>query len=97
MKLIVALGAALAFALYLLWGTYGALSDVRSERDDLIVKLDAEKLRTQRLQRSVLAAKAKADSATRSLKEATDANPEDRDAAVPVPVRDSLCRTLRCP
>lgn len=68
----------------------------RHERDDLAAQLEASKLRTQRLQRSVLAATAKAATAERSLKEAMNVNPEDRDAPVPVPVRDSLCSTLRC-
>lgn len=71
-------------------------STARGERDDFAAKLEASELRTQRLQRSVLAGKAKADASRQRLKEATDANPEDRDAPVPVPVRDSLCSTLRC-
>lgn len=73
-----------------------ATNTARAERDDFAAQLKAEKLRTQRLQRDVLAATAKANAARQSLKEALDANPVYRDAAVPVPVRDILCGTLRC-
>lgn len=71
-------------------------SKATDERDDLATKLHASELRTQRLRADVLAATAKATKARASLKEALDAAPEYRDTAVPVPVRDSLCSTLRC-
>lgn len=80
----------------LLYFGYGRIQELTTERDDLAAQLEVSKLRTQRLQRSVLAATAKAATAERSLKEAMNVDPEDRDAPVPVPVRDSLCSTLRC-
>lgn len=70
--------------------------DARKERDGYKTQLEAEQVRTKRLQRDVQSATAKANAARLAHKEALDAYPEYRDAPVPVPIRDSLCGTLRC-
>jgi hypothetical protein len=81
---------------------YAALSEHRAagvykdQRDTALQSLaDADTLR-RNIQKQVLVATAAASAARAQLKEVLDASPEVRDAATPVPVRDSLCATLRC-
>uniref|UniRef100_A0AAU6W0H5 Rz-like protein n=4 Tax=unclassified bacterial viruses TaxID=12333 RepID=A0AAU6W0H5_9VIRU len=67
----------------------GALADAQSE-------LTAAKKRIATVQAQVLRSNAAAQKARADLKDALDAEPTFRDTPVPVPVRDSLCGTLRC-
>lgn len=75
---------------------YAYTSIVREQRDTALDALSKADEKTRRIQSQVQAAVASANAARQSLKEALDAIPEVRDAATPEPVRDSLCRTLRC-
>jgi hypothetical protein len=58
--------------------------------------LEDQKARTVLIQKSAQKSVQEAAAARLKLKEALDASPEFRDTPVPVPVRDSLCRTIRC-
>lgn len=58
--------------------------------------LTQEKARTARIQALVQKADKDAAKARQQLKEALDAYPIWRDTPVPVPIRDSLCDTLKC-
>lgn len=67
--------------------------DAAADANSALVKAQA---RTATIQALVKKADKDAARARSDLKEALDAYPVWRDAAVPVPVYDSLCRTVRC-
>lgn len=59
-------------------------------------EVEDQKALTKLIQKSVQKADRDAARARLKLKEALDANPVWRDTPMPVPIYDSLCRTLKC-
>jgi hypothetical protein len=95
-RILIALALALVLALCGL-GWYvreaGRYQDMAEKAE---LALTQEKARTARIQSLVQKADKDAATARQNLKEALDAYPVWRDTPVPVPIYDSLCRTLRC-
>lgn len=75
---------------------YRYTAEVRAQRDQALQSLSEADTLRRSIQRQVTAAVAAKAVAEQKLKEALDESPEFRDAPVPVPVRDSVCATLRC-
>lgn len=92
---LVALGAIALLGLALYWTADQALL-YKGRADALEADLKAERAKTNALRENVAKASAKAQKAQRELDHALSEVPEWRDAAVPEPVVDSLCGTLRC-
>lgn len=95
-RLVVALSLALVLALC---GVGYSVSKVYQYKDSAEAANSAlveAKAHTAKIQARVQKADKDAAKARSDLKEALDAYPVWRDAAVPGPVHDSLCRTLRC-
>lgn len=71
-------------------------SGARGERDAALAELAKTQKRLTSVQKQAQAAVSNAATARLQLKQVLDAIPEERDAAVPAAVRDSLCQRLRC-
>lgn len=86
----------LALASYVAWDQYGEARRYKGLAEDANTALVAAQARTAQIQSRVQKADKDAAKARLDLKEALDAYPVWRDTAVPEPVYDSLCRTIRC-
>lgn len=78
------------------WYGYGRIDALETERDAALGQLQAAQQRLQVVQKQAQAAVSNAATARLQLRQVLDALPEERDATVPVAVRDSLCQRLRC-
>lgn len=83
------------FAAGMVW-QYDRATDLKADLTERTQELKRSKAALVLVQKKVSAAQAAAADARHKLKEALDASPEFRDTAVPDPVYDSLCSTLRC-
>ena len=72
------------------------IRDLEKANQRLTDELTAERASTKALRENVAKATQRAQRAQKELDHALSQVPEWRDAAVPEPVADSLCRTLRC-
>lgn len=79
----------------LLWSMDGTRTQAKRAHDAEQALVLAKK-RIATVQAQVLRSNTAAQKARAALKDALDAEPTFRDTPVPVPVRDSLCSTLRC-
>lgn len=95
-KLVVALSLALVLALCGIGYSVSKVYEYKDLAKDANSALVEAQARTTKIQALVKKADKDAAKARSDLKEALDAYPVWRDAAVPGPVHDSLCRTLRC-
>lgn len=75
---------------------YNKASDLAYELADASARAKNAEAKVLRIQGAVVQAQKAASVARQKLKDALDADPEYRDSATPVPVRDSLCATLHC-
>lgn len=95
-RLLIALSLVLVLALCGLGWFMREADRYQGLAEEATAALTQEKARTARIQLLVQKADRDAATARQNLKEVLDANPTWRDTAVPVPVRDSLCHTIRC-
>lgn len=95
-RLVVALSLALVLALCGVGYSVSKVYEYKGLAEDANSALVKAQARTAKIQALVKKADKDAAKARSDLKEALDAYPVWRDAAVPGPVHDSLCRTLRC-
>lgn len=89
---------ALALLLALCGATWGWKEATRYSAlyTEAAQEVEDQKALTKLIQKSVQKADKDAAAARLKLKEALDANPVWRDTPMPGPIRDSLCRTLKC-
>lgn len=86
-------GLLASVGLYVAYQAYGE-ADAQAKANLQLYR--DERARTGRIQSQVQAVQRERDKAKAELKEALNADPTWRDAAVPGAVRDSLCKRLRC-
>lgn len=92
---IIALILGLCLGILALW-QYNRAEGLASQLAQSEQALEAAQKRTKTIQAQVQKTNTASQKARQVVKEKLDAVPEYRDAAVPEPVRDSLCATLRC-
>lgn len=95
-RFVVALGVACALLTGYTLYQRSEIQTLGVSLDSAVKRADGAEAKLQRVQVQVQKANTDAAKARLKLKEALDANPVWRDTPVPVPVRDSLCDTLRC-
>lgn len=95
-RLVAGLTLALVLALCGLGYSVSRVHQYKAQAAAANTALAAAQARTKAIQALVHKADKDAAKARLDLKEVLDANPTWRDARVPEPVLDSLCRTVRC-